>query len=91
MTRQDSGRSAEASAEHSPQNSAGQPVPSSYGNSAEFLSNYRLGRTLGIGSFGKVLSRALSRPCSRNTAVLSFAAAVLTVISRISEKLDSTD
>lgn len=35
---------------------AGRPSMQGYNQSAEFfLSNYRLGRTLGIGSFGKVM------------------------------------
>ena len=38
---------------------AGQAPAAGYGQSAEFfLSNYRLGKTLGIGSFGKVLCLA---------------------------------
>jgi hypothetical protein len=33
------------------------PAGAGCGQTAEFLSNYRLGKTLGIGSFGKVRAR----------------------------------
>lgn len=48
--------SPDGSALNSPQSQQQQqPNAQSYGNGAEFfLANYRLGKTLGIGSFGKV-------------------------------------
>jgi hypothetical protein len=50
-----------------PQQAAAQPGVQSLNQSAEFfLSNYRLGKTLGIGSFGKVsqLSKVLQAELS---------------------------
>jgi hypothetical protein len=45
-----------------PQQAAAQPAVQSLNQSAEFfLSNYRLGKTLGIGSFGKVGTQLGSR------------------------------
>ena len=59
---QESGGTGEASAEHSPQNSSGRHGPYGQHSAEFFLSNYRLGRTLGIGSFGKVLDVAALIP-----------------------------
>ncbi|KAK9803721.1 hypothetical protein WJX73_006602 [Symbiochloris irregularis] len=52
---QDSANTGETSADHSPQQSGSRGGNNPHGTTAEFfLSNYRLGKTLGIGSFGKV-------------------------------------
>jgi hypothetical protein len=65
-----------------PQQAAAQPAVQSLNQSAEFfLSNYRLGKTLGIGSFGKVsncgaadLCKGMYRKRGQNIATATAAA-----------------
>lgn len=58
-----------------PQQAAAQPGVQSLNQSAEFfLSNYRLGKTLGIGSFGKVSKHAtLAASASYTRAAIAMA------------------